>query len=155
QEVMAIRTRLYGEKDWRVTDARFDLEWLGVLVWLEAADRRRLWTAKKLHGQVIRLHQLGEARKALPLAKEAMGIHRQLLGEGHPASASSLNNLALLYQAMGEYGKGLPLLEEAKDLQKKLLGEAHPDYATTLNTLARLYQDMGEYGKALPLCEQA
>jgi CHAT domain-containing protein len=98
---------------------------------------------------------MGEYGKALPLCEQARDLTKRLRGEAHPAYATSLNNLALLYRNLGEYGKALPLYQQARDLRRRLLGEAHPHYAQSLNNLAGLYQEMGEYGKALPLCEQA
>ena len=66
-----------------------------------------------------------------------------MLGENHPDYATSLNNLAGLYQAMGDYAKAEPLFRQALEINKRALGENHPDYATSLNNLAALYQAHG------------
>jgi tetratricopeptide (TPR) repeat protein len=155
QEVLAILTKLYGDRDWRVTDARWDLELLKLLAGLDAEARRRLRRAEAANREVVRLRQAGRPREALPLMRQALAIRKELLGEAHPHYAASLNSLATLYWALGEYGKALPLHERARDLRKRLLGEAHPLYAQSLSNLAGLYQALGEYGKALPLFEQA
>jgi CHAT domain-containing protein/Tfp pilus assembly protein PilF len=82
-------------------------------------------------------------------------LYKEVLGERHPHYASSLNNLAVLYQAMGEHRKALPLLQQALRLRREVQGERHPNYAQSLSNLAGLYQVTGEYGKALPLYQQA
>jgi CHAT domain-containing protein/tetratricopeptide (TPR) repeat protein len=155
EQVIAIRIKLYGAKDWRVTDARWELERTKRLTGLDAADLLRLMQAEVASSEVVRLHGQGQTTKALPIAKEALATRAKLLGEAHPSYATSLNNLAALYQDLGEYGKALPLHEQARDLRKRLLGEDHPLYALSLSNLAVLYQDKGEYGKALPLLQQA
>jgi hypothetical protein len=44
---------------------------------------------------------MGEYAKAEPLFKEAPQILQRVLGPEHPNTATSLNNLAELYQVMG------------------------------------------------------
>jgi CHAT domain-containing protein len=155
QEVLALRTKLHGDKDWRVTDARLDLEDVDRLSKLTAEGRRRLRQATALNSQAFSLWQRVRAREALSLARQALAIRRELLGEDHPDYARSLNNLAMLYRAMGDYRQALPLYEQARGLHKRRLGEDHPAYAASLNNLALLYRAMGEYRQALPLYEQA
>ena len=84
-----------------------------------------------------------------------MEIRKQSLGEKHPDYATSLNNLAMLYQDMGDYVKAEPLFQKALEIYKQTLGEKHPDYAASLNNLALLYKSMGDYAKAEPLYRQA
>jgi CHAT domain-containing protein len=97
---------------------------------------------------------MGDYRQALPLFEQARDLYKRRLGADHPYYATSLNNLALLYQAMGEYRQALPLFEQARDLRQRLLGQDHPLYARSLNSLGELYRAMGDYRRALPLLEQ-
>ena len=96
---------------------------------------------------------MGEYAKAEPLY-EALRIFQKVLGPEHPDTATSLNNLAELYQDMGEYAKAEPLLQEALRIRQKVLGSEHPDTATSLNNLAELYRVFGEYAKAEPLYQE-
>jgi tetratricopeptide (TPR) repeat protein len=57
-------------------------------------------------------------------------LYKRLLGENHPYVASSLNNLALLYDSQGRYSEAEPLYLEALDLKKQLLGDNHPHTQT-------------------------
>ena len=43
----------------------------------------------------------GAYSEATAMARQALAIRRQVLGEGHPDTATSLDNLALLLQAAG------------------------------------------------------
>ena len=78
-----------------------------------------------------------------------------MLGERHPDTATSLNNLALLLEAQGDYAAAKPLYEQALAIRKAVLGERHPDTANSLNNLAVLLEAQGDYAAAKPLYEQA
>jgi tetratricopeptide (TPR) repeat protein len=69
--------------------------------------------------------------------------------------ASSLSDLALIYQSQGKYEQAEPLHMQALEMRKRLLGEEHPDVARSLNNLAALYESQGKYEKAEPLLLQA
>ena len=53
-----------------------------------------------------------------------------MLGEHHPDTAESLNNLAVLLWKQGDYAAAKPLYEQALAIRKQVLGERHPDTAT-------------------------
>ncbi len=90
-----------------------------------------------------------------PIHEEMLQILETKLGHEHPDVATTLNNLAGLYENLGEYEKALPLYKKALDIHEKVLGPEHPNVATTLNDLALLYKSMGEYEKTLPLYKRA
>ena len=70
-------------------------------------------------------------------------------------TATSLNNLAGLYETVGDYAKAEPLLQEALRIQQKVLGPERPATASSLDSLASLYDKMGNYAKAEPLLREA
>ncbi|HEV3262883.1 MAG TPA: tetratricopeptide repeat protein, partial [Gemmataceae bacterium] len=150
-QVLAILTKLHGEKDWRVTDARLALEDTDLVARLDGKNRRQLRQASGLNRQVVRPSGESRSRQVLALAKKALEIRGQILGQRHRDYAQSLNNLAGLYKDMGDHGSALPLYRQALEIWKQALGEKHPDYATGLNNLAWLYQAMGDSAKAEPL----
>ena len=69
--------------------------------------------------------------------------------------ATSLNNLALLYQAMGRYAEAEPLYRRSLAIWEKQLGRDHPAVATIVNNLASLYWAMGRYAEAEPLLRRS
>jgi CHAT domain-containing protein/tetratricopeptide (TPR) repeat protein len=155
QEVLATLTRLHAKDHWQVTDAQLALEHLQLLARLDPKERALLQEAAALNPRALQLRRAGQLHEALPLARQALALRRQVLGERHPDYAQSLNNLATLYVYQGEYAKAEPLYRQARDLAKQVLGERHPHYATSLYNLAALYESQGEYAKAEPLCRQA
>lgn len=76
-------------------------------------------------------------------------------GDRHPHTATSLNNLALLYSSTGQYTRALPLHESALEIRQSELGNQHPHTAQSLNNLADLYVSLGQYDLALFLFESA
>src|SRR5271166_606778 len=108
-----------------------------------------------LNQQVTQLIAQGKYQEAVPIAERAVEVAKRLHGLEHPDMATSLNNLAELYQVMGEYAKAEPLYQEALRIWQKILGPDHPDTATCLNNLAELYRAMGEYAKAESLLQEA
>nr|MDJ0843452.1 CHAT domain-containing protein [Crocosphaera sp.] len=97
----------------------------------------------------------GRYTKAEPLYQQALAIKKQQLGENHPSTATSLNNLAGLYESQGRYTEAEPLLQQALAINKEQLGENHPDTASSVNNLAVLYKSQGRYTEAEPLLQQA
>jgi CHAT domain-containing protein/Tfp pilus assembly protein PilF len=89
------------------------------------------------------------------LYQQALAIRKEVLGEKHPSTATSLNNLAGLYESQGNYSAAEPLYQQALAIVKEVLGEKHPDTAASLNNLAGLYESQGNYSAAEPLYQQA
>jgi CHAT domain-containing protein len=151
QEILAIQTRRLGEKHWQAGDARRALADLDFRAKLKPADRDLLRQAESLNRRVFRLWQAGRSRQALPLAQRALAIRGKILGEGHPAYAESLFNLAAQYKALAEYARAEPLYRRSLEISEDRLGQDHPDVTQCLNSLAALYEAQGQYGKAEPL----
>jgi tetratricopeptide (TPR) repeat protein len=92
---------------------------------------------------------------AEPLYRRALDITEKALGPEHPATATSLNNLAALYDSQGQYAAAEPLYRRALAIREKASGSEHPDTATSLNNLAALYASQGQYAAAEPLYRRA
>ncbi len=97
----------------------------------------------------------GAYAQAQPWKEQCLAAVRDRLGEEHPDTASSLNDLAFLYYSQGRYEEAEPLYLKALEIDKRVLGEEHPDTAIRLNNLALLYDSQGRYEEAEPLYLQA
>jgi tetratricopeptide (TPR) repeat protein len=111
--------------------------------------------ARQLNAQAGQLLKQGSFNQAEPLLVKAAALRKEVLGEKHPAYATTLNNLGALYKQRRDYDRAEPLYLQALAIRKAVLGEKHPDYARTLNNLATLHQARGDYAKAEPLCLEA
>ncbi|MDP2278041.1 MAG: CHAT domain-containing protein, partial [Nitrospirota bacterium] len=74
----------------------------------------------------------------------------------HPNVATSLNNLAGLYEPAGRYAEAEPLYKRSLEIREKALGREHPSVAQSLDNLAGLYAFIGgRYADAEPLYKRA
>ncbi|WP_366146306.1 CHAT domain-containing tetratricopeptide repeat protein [Crocosphaera sp.] len=110
---------------------------------------------EQLMQRVTTLYQQGKYEEAILIAEQALQVAIGLYGDEDNNVATSLNNLALLYQYQGRYTEAEPLYKDALALTKKLLGDEHPNVASSLNNLAALYYSQGRYTEAEPLYKDA
>jgi CHAT domain-containing protein/Flp pilus assembly protein TadD len=110
---------------------------------------------KALNQAGMQAYQAGDYQKAIEIFEKAKVQAEKEFGSTHPDYATSLNNLALLYQAKGDYAQAEPLYQKVIEIEKIALGESHPDYASSLNNLAELYRIKGDYAQAGPLYQKA
>ena len=101
------------------------------------------------------LDKRAQHSEAEPLLQNALAMRKKLLGDEHPSVATSLNDLATLYEKKGLYSEAEPLFQEALTMRKRLLGNEHYDIAQSLNNLAGLYVNRGRYNEAEPLLQDA
>lgn len=101
------------------------------------------------------LYERAEYAQTEPLFRRGLAIYEGVLGLGHRETATSLNNLAVLYDAQGRHQEAEPLYRRALEIREKVLGPEHPATATTLNNLAELYRDQGRNQEAEPLYRRA
>ena len=78
-----------------------------------------------------------------------------MFGNQHPSTATSLNNLAELYQAVGDYAKAEPLFKEVVETSRETLGAEHPVTAVSLINLALLEFDLERVEEASGLTREA
>jgi tetratricopeptide (TPR) repeat protein len=92
-------------------------------------------------------------QKELILAQEYLekAIVLQTKFQKLEALATSLNNLASLYDSQGKYSEAELLYLDALEMRRRLFTGDHPDVATSLNNLALLYNSQGKYSEAEPL----
>ena len=97
----------------------------------------------------------GKYELALPLFQRALKISEQVLGNEHPDTVSSINNLAVLCEKLGQYDQALLLLQRGLAINEKVLGPDHPNTTGSVNNLAMLYSTIGQFGNALSLYQRA
>ncbi|MFC9243297.1 tetratricopeptide repeat protein, partial [Streptomyces sp. NPDC057136] len=59
------------------------------------------------------------------------------LGDTHPHTLASRNNLAAAFESAGDLGRAIPLYEATLLQCVQVLGDTHPDTLTSRNNLAR------------------
>ena len=112
-------------------------------------------TARLTHAVSAFLYKMGLYTSALPFARQALVIKVDTLGENHPDSAASLNNLARIGSELGQYREAAILHQRALEVEESTLDPNDPRIASSLNNLAAVYIKQGKHAKALPLLQRA
>ncbi|MDQ2880076.1 MAG: FxSxx-COOH system tetratricopeptide repeat protein [Actinomycetota bacterium] len=106
-----------------------------------------------LHRAATYLLTRGEPRPARPMLTRAHQLYRDILGEDHPDTLRSANNLALDLRALGEYERARELHKDTLARRRRVLGEDHLDTLASANNLAHNLRVLGEYERARELDE--
>ena len=90
--------------------------------------------ARQADARARQLYARGQYAEAALLFQESLSIRRDILGEDHPDTAASYNNLAVTLDAQGKYAEAEALHRQALAIRLKALGEDHPDTAPATTT---------------------
>ncbi len=98
---------------------------------------------------------LGRPDEALPHARRALETRRLLLGEDHPDTLASVDEVAVLLQAQGKWDEAEPLYRHTWERARRVLGEDDPLTLDVLANLGGLLQQQGKFTEAEPLQRDA
>ena len=79
----------------------------------------------------------------------------EALGDRHPDTLTSINNLGTLLHSKGELDEAALLLDEALAMRRATLGARHPHTLGSMNNFARLLYDQGRLEEACMLLSEA
>ena len=134
--------------------------WRALLPHIDALTRRApagtdtATTARLLNQTGLFLDSQGAPARAIQFLHRALTGYVRVLGEDHPGTLTSRNNLASACQAAGDLGRAIPLFEQTLADRRRVLGEDHPGTLISRNNLAGAYESAGDLGRAIPLFEQ-
>lgn len=74
-----------------------------------------------------------------------------MLGQKHPDTLNSMNNLADTYNSQGRWKEAEDLHKQVLEIRERVLGQEHPDTLSSMNNLAWAYKDQGQDTEALSL----
>jgi len=155
EEQLALRTKVQGTDHWQTVDVKWELAALKRVTALPKEKRLGWRKARQGAGEAQGLVQRAQYAKALPLKLEVLKWCREVVGEDHPHTAASYNNVAANLNAQGKYVEAGPLFQKALDILLKALGEEHPDTALGYNNVAANLDDQGKHAEATPLYQKA
>ena len=96
----------------------------------------------------------GRLSDAIPLFEQLLTDYIRILGEDHPHTLTSRNNLADAYLDAGRLSEAISLYEQVLTDSSHILGEDHPNTLTTRNNLACAYESAGHLTEAITLYDQ-
>ena len=92
----------------------------------------------------VDLRALGDTQAARELDEDTLARSRRVLGEDHPDTLNSANNLAIDLRALGEHQAARELDEDTLARRRRVLGEDHPGTLSSANNLAADLRALGE-----------
>jgi len=151
----AIREQHQGADWWQTRDARLRAGTLRRLATLTPEESAALAEAEALNREVVAAHARGAAHEAIDPAARALAIRRRVLGEAHPQTLGSINNMGFVLKSQGRLGEAEPYYREALEGSRRVLGEAHPQTLTSINNMGALLESQGKLGEAEPYYREA
>jgi tetratricopeptide (TPR) repeat protein len=91
---------------------------------------------------------LGQYASAEASNKQALLLRKKVLGHEHPATLTSMNDLATVLDRQGKYEKAEAMNRQTLALREKVLGGEHPHTLTSMNNLATVLDRQGKYKEA-------
>jgi tetratricopeptide (TPR) repeat protein len=136
--------------------AEADKRYMKIIVEREETVKRDKENRARILGKRAELAALKFSyAKAVEYYRAQSVLLFEALGEAHPDTATSYNNLASNLDDQGRYGEAEPLYRKALELLQAALGAAHPGTAASYNNLAYNLDAQGRYGEAEPLYRKA
>jgi hypothetical protein len=99
--------------------------------------------------------QRGHYPQAVTLLEQALAGCRRALGDDHPNTLTTMNNLAETRHDLGDLDGVRELHEQALAGRRRALGDDHPATLESMNNLAETRYDLGDLDGARELHEQA
>jgi tetratricopeptide (TPR) repeat protein len=94
------------------------------------------------------LYSDGRYQEAEVPFKEVFQTRKNVLGEEHPDTLTSMNNLASTYWNQGRWKEAEELEVRVMETKKRVLGEEHHSTLTSMANLASTYRDRGRRKEA-------
>ena len=131
-------------------------------LWADLADVALSFTpapqglirANYFHNYGLMYYHMGEYAMAKSLYAQAYEIRKDILGPGHPATATSEMLIANVLFAMGELPEAKVLYQDLLAHREATLGPNHPSVSTLLGNLAIVTAGLGDYAEADRLHER-
>jgi tetratricopeptide (TPR) repeat protein len=136
EERLALQARARGPKHFETVSAEWVLKALRRVAPMSSGDRIAYRSAKTMTEQAEILSAQGKYAQAQPLFEKVLETYRRLLGDDHPETAFSYENVAIDLAHQGKYAAAQPLFEKAFGILRRRLGEVHPDTAQVTKNMA-------------------
>lgn len=116
-----------------------------------AADPEQLALA---HDRGVLLRHLGRFDDATAALVDVLRLRREVLGDAHPETVMTINELATVYQEQRQFAQAEPLFREALAARERLYGESHHLTRNSMSNLGLLLSLSGQLADAAVLYER-
>jgi tetratricopeptide (TPR) repeat protein len=84
--------------------------------------------------------QTGKYIEAEKMYRQALELTKEVLGDDHPSTLDSMNNLAIVLEQQGKYAEAETLQRQTLERKKGGLGDDHPATLTNMNNLVEVFR---------------
>ncbi len=154
EAMLALRVRVQGEHHYEAMNAKQTLVALRNVAALDPEMRKGWRLAMRSQVEAADLESKVQYAAAIPIRQTILDLCREVLGEEHPDTAKSYNNLAFNLNSQGKAAEATPLYQKALEIRRKVLGEEHPATADSYNNLGVNLLDQGKAAEATPLFQK-
>lgn len=95
------------------------------------------------------LQYVGKYNQALTIYQRVNRINKELYGENHPNTATSINYIGLICLKQAKYKSAIKYILKALRIRKRILDYNHPDIIQSYNNIGYLHYCLGNYNEAL------
>ena len=99
--------------------------------------------------------EIGLNEPATPLQEAALQTRREVLGNDHPNTLISINNMGVLLRSQGKLAEAEHYYREALEVQRRVLGDDHPNTLTSIINMGLLLRSQGKLAEAEPYLREA
>lgn len=150
KEIMADPSEPVASRIYRTMEVYHKLD-----LWISKSDYDREKYNTLLSDYASFLYDCGMYYDAEKVYLRQIALAEELYGREHENTATSYNDIGLVYWKQGIYPKALEYHKKALEIREKVLGTDHPDTATTYNNIGLVYKRQGNYPKALEYIRKA
>jgi tetratricopeptide (TPR) repeat protein len=118
---------------------------------LDVESPARLWLLRRA---ATYLWNRGQYRQARRLQEQTVDASRRVLGDDHPDTLTSMNDLATIQADLADLKGARKLYEYILAARWRVLGDDHAATLQSMNSLAEAHHDLGDYRGAHNLHEQ-
>ena len=155
KKLLALRTKVQGAKHWETVGTAHNLTFMEKAAAL-SVEKRQGWRAAVQGAiQASELESKARYAEALPLQQTFLRWCLDVLGEDHPATATSYNSVAFILNAQGKAAEAHALFQKALEIRRRVLGEDHPATGTSYNNVAFILNAQGKAAEAQPFFQKA
>ncbi|MEV0133664.1 FxSxx-COOH system tetratricopeptide repeat protein [Dactylosporangium sp. NPDC050688] len=96
----------------------------------------------------------GQVAEAVAAFERLLADRRRMLGDDHPQTLITRNNLAAAYREAGRLAEAVAAFEQLLIDSRRVLGDDHPETLTTRGNLAAACREAGRLAEAIAASEQ-
>jgi len=98
---------------------------------------------------------IGLLQESMPLQQAALDTRRKELGEDHPDTLTSLNEMGNLLERMNRLTEAEPYFRKALEVRRRILGNDDPNTLISVNDLGLVLYALNRFEETLPLYREA